>query len=416
MAAAAACRRPPSAARSSGRANAPLVVQYDWARSGGSGIGAVALDKPVKVNHRSVTRLRTLIAAWLNPDAAGSAERLPLADGGVEILLSDNGGATGDAMPRVLAAVLEGRDDGMTIRCLPRTGGGAPASPVVAVAAPAPTRAEIIVTRAPTDLTIQSLVDRPSAEIAYTNNLDRHRETLSLTGTIGVVWREFALGDPARVDREGGVFARIKPTAFVQIEREGSTGNPDATDNLAVGFQVGGFVQTRSAPGKRPRTASHYFALNGRYLTDTRFASRSWSLAARVTPDIDLPGNDVAYVIVKDRLTFRWLVSGTFDHLSNDRPGRKLDLIDAPSWTRLGFDATANVTLNLRDRGRVQLRADYGQRYNLERGPGDAQRLSLRFQYLPDNHISFGIAYDDGESFDLLTHTSVIKAVFGIKR
>lgn len=393
---------------------APLVVQFDWVRSGGSGIGAVAVDKPAEINRKSVTRLRGLIAAWLRPDAAGSAARLPLADGGVEIRLSDGSAE----VPRVLAAVLEGCDDGMTIRCVPRAARGDPVIPVpvsvIATAETVPAR-RLIVTRAPTDLTIEALLDRPSAEIAYTNNLDTQRETLSLTGTIGVVWREFALGDVASYDRAGGVLVRAAPMAFVQIEREGSTGDPDGTDNLALGFQVGGFVQTRPEPGEQGRTASHYFALNGRFLTDTRFASRSWSLAARVTPDLPLRGNDVPYEPI-DGLSFRWLVSGTVDHLSNDRPGRKLDLIDAPSWTRLGFDATANVTLKLPDLGRLQLRADYGERYNLARGPGDAQRLSLRFQYLPDDHLSFGVAYDDGESFDLLTHASVIKAVFGIRR
>ncbi|WP_310498014.1 hypothetical protein [Sandarakinorhabdus sp.] len=383
---------------------APLTFQFEWVQTGSAGIAAAAFSKPAAgENTASLYKLNRLITSWMRPETDKAGAYLPLQAGGVEIRRSNGTPWPGGKARDVLEAVLDGKDAGLLILCAPPSNSAPDPAPAQVAAATAPdeARVDFVITRAPADMTIGLPADRPPAEVAFTQDFEARERTLSVFGTAGLRWHEFQIGK-----------THLWPMAFVQLEREGSTSDPDAIDNLAIGFQIDGFFQQRQKSGGE---ASHYFAVNGRYMSDTRFDSRSWSLAARFTPQINLPGNDVEYELPMG-LAFHWLLSGTFDLLAIDSPGRKAELADASSWTRIGLDAAAYLTLRAGGGAKVQLRGSYALRHNLASGPGDAQLLSAQLLYLPNDMISFGLSYDLGRNLDSLTRNNVLRATFGLRK
>lgn len=412
-----------------------LRMQYDWIGAGGAAIAEAArtarstspgaAGAPVDPdNKEGLGKLFRLVWGW---SKAGSADvvfgSMPDAVRHLSVLRPDRSAWPQDAWPEALAAILDGADDALLITCRP-------AAPIVASGEGPPavdtrrprtgSRPDLIVARNPTDLTIAELADRQSAEVALIADRIAGETSIAVNGTIGLRWGDVRIGRPAASLDESSVFARLRPMAFVQLERQSITGDTFAIDNLSAGFQIDGFVQSRRAAPRADRhmrrrlTHSHYFALNGRYLTDTRFLSRSWSLAARVTPDLDIEGYGNPFTVA-GLVRFKWLASITFDHVSNDRPGQKAELVDAPSWTRIGYDLAATIAPRSDTFPSMEFKMDYAARHVLSAGAGRAEMLSLRWQYRPSLGLSFGLAWDRGENIDSLVRASVVKAVLGFR-
>lgn len=425
------CRRDPAtmfgwiAAGDLGRAifaskTVPLSFEYGWSRNGGQLIAEKAFGPDLGDNEDSLLKLRRLAQTWTNPDDAAAASNLPLAAGGVEVLDRRGWPVSANSAQQALAAILDGDDGDFRFRCLaPALGtGDPPAQPAPAQKLRAPL---ILLTRSPGDLAKAELADRPYAEIAYVNDRDAKKDSLSLYATVGLSWPDIVLRSPRDSAATGNSMVRLAPTLFAQLEREESgPSEADDVNNLNFGFQLAGFLQTRSpaVEGRDSRTSTHALALDARYLTDTRLDSNGWAVAARFTPDIPLPGNHIAWTIPGTLLKFRWRLTGVADHISISDPGKKAELVGAPEYTRLGFDLSGLLKYRLGEESdqSISLGLDYALRQRLGHGRGNAQLLSARLLFNPVANLSFGIAYDRGENLDTLEHGDTVKLTLGLRR
>lgn len=270
--------------------------------------------------------------------------------------------------------------------------------------------------RKPGDLGISDLSKRSYAEIAWLNDRDAKEQSYSIYGTLGLSLPDTIWWQRNNPDAREAVTLRIQPTAFAQLEYEGGTskGKLKQTDNLNFGLQISGLIQPRSAD----YTASNYFTLNARYLSDTRFRSSAWSINGSFIPGLRAPGFDTPKRFMDDRADFRWLVTGVADHVSVTDPGTKAALLTSPEFTRVGLDLTGALRFFV-DEDRKQalaLSGDYYWRETLGGGIGNAQRIVFKLQFEPDPHIAFGIAWDKGENLDSLEHSDTIKVTLGLRR
>ncbi len=405
---------------------APLVAEYEWNRKGGREIARMAFTDDQGVNSSSLNLLQILVQTWANPNHVSAGDYLPFANGGVAIEDADGSLIDPQRAEGALAAILEGKEGTFLFRCtLPVT---APAPtptpgqiPVAGATSPS-NRPALAISKGPEDLGIIALADRPYAEIAYVSDKDANENSLSIYGTVGLVWPDIVYRSRANREERGGLVARFAPTVFAQIEREGvGKFSPNDVDNLNLGLQLGGFLQTRTPlghPDQPSRTVTHYIDLNARYLSDTRLDSSGWSVAARFTPGIPLPGSNVAWQPLDGRARLRWRLTGVADYVSIDDPGRKAKLVDAPRYGRLGFDiaASARYYLGAERKQAILLTFDYSLRKDLGRQPGNAQLLAGRFLIEPTPNFSFGVAYDRGENLDTLEHNETIKLTLGVRR
>lgn len=396
---------------------APLTAEYDWNRKGGREIARMAFADDQGINATPLNLLQRLVQTWVGPMDASAGDYLPLAAGGVTVEDVDGVPAELGQAQAVLAAILDGADDAFRFRCAlsaeQSIPGGEPET------AKETHRPALLISKAPDDLSKVKLTDRPFAEIAYLDDRDAHKDSLSIYGTVGLVWPDIVYRSAAIRAQQGGSIVRFAPMVFAQIEREGTGAtDPNDVNNLNFGLQLGGFLQTRTPPGRPSRTLTHYFDLNARYLTDTHFASSGWSIAAQFTPGIPLIGNNVPYVLPGNRIQLRWRFTGVADHISIDDPGKKTKLVGAPQFSRLGFDVTgtAKYFFDEDHEQAITLGFDYSLRENLGAGPGDAQLFSGKFLIEPTPNFSFGIVYDRGENLDTFEHNETVKLTFGVRR
>lgn len=353
-------------------------------------------------NQEAYLLIGSTVRSWTSPNALGASNFLPLDDGGIEVRArNDRTLAEADA-PAVMADILDRDDSHYRFVCRPSAkfspppdGGG------VAV---------LLIAKEPTDLAIPRLTDRPFAEFAYLRDEDAKTDTFSFYGTVGLGFGDQALGRTAFEAMHRGSMLRIHPLVFTQLEYE-RAGNAATTkvDNLNFGAEIGGTLQTRA-----PRTNFQFWTLSARYLTDTRFASSGWSTVAKWTPYFGLPGNLVPYSY--KGVEFTWRLTGVGDHAGFSDIGRKTELANAPHYTRLGLDAAAELSLPLAGGNSVSLDAGYGLRENLERGPGNVRRSTIRLTYKGSDNVAVGIGYDRGRNIDTLEHTRTVKLTIGIRR
>ena len=268
----------------------------------------------------------------------------------------------------------------------------------------------LVLARTPDDLLKGKLTDRAFAEFAYTRDEVAHESTYSIHATLGLVFPGSTL-QPASRPGEGRsrLSLGIRPVALLQYEREGGSG-ADEVNNLNFGFQAGGVLQTGTS-----RTLRHRYAITGRYLTDDRFDSAAWSLAATFTPQFHIFGNRVA-ADVAPNLTFRWLATLTADHFSVSDPGRKTALLTANEFTRVGFDLEAGLRLALNDgNNSISLRGEYQLREAVSGRVGDAQLLNVSLAFQPIDQVAVGLTYTRGENIDSLEFGEQWKFTFGLR-
>lgn len=367
----------------------------------GSILAPIILKAASGDNQKAYRRIGRIVTSWTAPGAAGAANFLPLAAGGVEVRARD-GRTLGEAdAVTVLADLIDRSDARYRFVCMPPEdsvppppdgGGGI---------------ARLVIAKEPTDLTVPELTDRPFAEFAYLRDDDAGTDTYSFYGTLGVSFGDRTIGKGG----QGSTILRIRPLAFAQLEYEKASDTPAAkVDNLNFGAELGGYVQTRGNT-----TANQFWSLSLRYLTDTRFESSGWSGAVKWSPYFGVPGNMVPFAIGK-RFEFQWRLSGVGDHAGFSDIGRKTELASAPHYTRLGLDAAAELHFKLAGSNIVTLGATYAWRENLERGPGDARRSSIRLTFAPSDNISLGLGYDRGRNIDTLEYTRTVKLTLGVRK
>lgn len=390
-------------------AGAPAIAQAAYAMWTPGG-PPQAIDRD---NQSALLQLALLAHGWAVPEARGNGfQGMPEAVQAVRLLRPDGASFDNRTWPDGLRAVLAGAGDEVIVTCAaapadqPSADPGAAARPAAGHPGPA-----LIVGNTPADLVIPNLGNRSFAEVSLLRDADGRTTSLSVNGTVGLRWGNLRLGRPPASRTESRTFAVVRPLGFVQLQRQSVTGDPWAIDNLSFGLQADGFVQSRSPRGG---TRSHYFALSGLYITDTRFLSRSLQASARIMPDLKLPGFGIAYHI-GDATTVRWLLSAVADYTRVEDSGRKSGLAGVADWTRVGYDARAIVALQLGALPPMDLTASYDARYALAEGPGRAAMLRLQWLYHPDAHLSFGLAYENGTNLDNLFHTSTVKATLGFR-
>lgn len=377
---------------------APLVGQP------GSKLAPIFIDAASGDNQEAYLLVGGTVRSWTAPTALGAGRFLPFADGGIEVQARD-GRVLGEAdTVAVLADILDRSDANYRFVCTP-------------LADAAPTRPDgggvttLLIAKEPTDLTVPKLTDRPFAEFAYLRDEDAGTDTYSFYGTLGLGFGDRSIGRRAYQARRSNLMMRIRPLAFAQLEYEkGSEAAAAKVDNLNFGAEFGGVLQSRGA-----KTDIHFWSLSVRYLTDTRFDSSGWSAAAKWTPYFGISGNIVPYTI-GDGVYFQWRLTGVADHAGFSDIGRKTELATAPHYTRLGFDAVAELRLKLADANLLSFGGTYALRENLERGPGDVERLTLRLTFAPSDNFSIGLGYDRGDNLDTLQHTRTVKLTVGIRK
>jgi hypothetical protein len=300
----------------------------------------------------------------------------------------------------VLLAILRGDDQRYAFGCTagtPNPTGSAPDQS-------SGERVRIALAQDPDHLQM-SLSDKNFAEFAYVRNEETNEDSYAIHATVGAVFPRLT-----GRDRGGSFFWEMRPLAFVQYEREGTEGN-EKVNNLNFGVQAAGFLQTRGGG----HTLSHYYTLTARYLTDDRFDSSAWSLGATLTPEIPLPGNDVAYDLIPNRLRFRWLVTLAADHFSVDNPGTKAALLTANEFTRAGADLDGELRVLLGGDNAISLSGSYRFREAFGRQIGDAQLLTARLAFEPDPRVAVGLTYTRGENLDSLEFGEQWKFTFGLR-
>lgn len=354
-------------------------------------------------------QLRHLTLTWLGREARPELY-LPFERGGVRILNQDGSTVRAEARD-VFAGILRG-DSPYLLLCPKPSNGWA-----TGTTGKGDGRGSLKfgVVRRPVDLGVADLVKRSYAEIAWVRDRDADESSYSIYGTFGLSSPDAKWYESDDPKARKSVTLRVQPTAFAQIEYEGGTskGKPKQIDNLNFGLQLSGLAQSRSGA----TTSSNYFALNARYLSDTRLSSSGWAINGSVVPGIDLPAFDVPKRFGDDRFDFRWLVTIVADHVSISDPGTKAALVDAPSFTRAGTDLTGALRFFV-DEGRKQsltLSTDYYWREAIGRRIGDAQRLLLRLQFEPDPHVALGLAWDKGENLDSLEHSDIVRITLGLR-
>lgn len=387
---------------------APLAAEYAWLSGGPDVISAQAFRGGSEQNREALYLLRRLTETWIlqGPDATNY---LPISAGGVEILQSSGASLPITAAEAALTDILRGNDDRFSFRCISKPGDGA----TLPSADEPKSSVTIAIGKTPDDLQLP-LKKKKFAEVSYLNNASEDQSSVSINATLGLSFGELTPVRYRKSDKRG-VLVRALPTAFVQLDRQGiSDGDrDDDIDNLSLGFELGGFLQTR-----RRFTRTHYYALSARYLTDLGFHSSAWSANFSVTPEIPLPGNDVPYDIIPDRLVFDWLVRGTADFTKVTDPGDKTELVDKPDWLRTGFDVSAGLRY-LFDRSRkhsLALVGSYQLREALGQSTGNARLLSLKLLVEPSDQYAFGVSFERGRNLDSLEFSKVWKATFGIRR
>lgn len=386
-----------------------LKPEYGLLR-GPRAVAARAFADTAGPNREAYTRLRRLTQTWVNPADPGVNDYLPLSAGGVAILERDGSRVLPDRSEAALVAMLEGDDTAFAFRCV--TTAAPPPPNSESDATPSPHRAVFTIARSPGDLALP-LKKKSFAEVSFLSNEVTDEDSYSIYATAGVSWGEFT--PVTRPQHEGGLVVRAIPSAFVQLEREGiGDGNAvDDIDNLNFGAQLSGFVQARGGS-----TATHYYALTARFLSDGRLDSEAWSAALSITPEIPWPGYDQPYDLVRDRVEFSWLASGVADYFDVVDPGRKSELQTAPEFARLGFDLSAGLRflLGANRTDALAFLADYRLREELGSGVGDARILSLKLLFEPDPKYAFGIAFDRGRNLDSLEFAETWKITLGVKR
>lgn len=344
------------------------------------------------------------VGGWTAPTEEGAGRFLPLAYGGIEVQARSGGPLGAADTAAVLADIFDRSDANYRFLCIPSAEHTPPPSDGGGVG-------QLLIAKEPTDFAAAKLTDRPFAEFAYLRDEDADTDTYSFYGTLGIGFGDRSIGRKAYDAGRSKVMARIRPLVFTQLEYEKASDAATAkVDNLNLGLQLGGVVQTR---GKT--TANHFYALSVRYLTDTRFDSSGWSVAAQWTPRFPIPGNLIAAPL-GGGVDFSWKLTGVGDHAGFSDIGRKTDLTGAPHYTRLGFDAAAQLRLKLANADILSLAGTYALRENLERGLGDAQRLGLRLTFAPSDNLSIGLGYDRGRNLDTLEHSRTVKLVVGIRK
>ncbi|MEO7691199.1 MAG: hypothetical protein ABIS51_18090 [Sphingomonas sp.] len=355
-------------------------------------------------NRKAYLLVSRTVGGWTAPTAEGAGRFLPLAYGGIEVH-ARSGGPLGTAdTAAVLADILDRSDANYRFVCiLPGESSPPPADGGEV--------AQVLIAKEPTDFAAAKLTDRPFAEFAYLRDEDAGTDTYSFYGTLGIGFGDRPIGKEAYDAGRSHIMARVRPLAFAQLEYEKASDAATAkVDNLDFGLQLGGVVQTRWKT-----TVNHFYALSVRYLTDTRFDSSGWSVAAQWSPRFSIPGNLVAAKL-GGGVYFSWNLTGVGDHAGFSDIGRKADLATAPHYTRLGFDAAADLRLKLANADILSFGGTYALRKNLERGLGDAERFGLRLTFAPSDNLSIGIGYDRGRNLDTLEHTRTVKLIVGIRK
>jgi len=369
----------------------------------GSELAPKFMDAAAGDNREAYLLIGGTVRGWTVPTAIGAGNFLPLDDGGIEVRARDGKALAEADTSAVLAAILDRNDSRYRFVCRPSAELSSPPPDGSGVGM-------LLIAKEPTDLTIPRLTNRPFAEFAYLRDEDAKTDTFSFYGTLGLGFGDRAIGRAAFEANHSGAMLRVRPLVFTQLEyeRAGNAGTAKV-DNLNFGAEIGGNLQTRGA-----RTNFQFWTLNARYLTDTRFASSGWSTAAKWTPYFGLPGNLVPYSY--KGVEFTWRLTGVGDHAGFSDIGRKTELANAPHYTRLGLDAAAELSLPLAGGNSVSLDAGYGLRENLERGPGNVRRSTIRLIYKGSDNVAVGIGYDRGRNIDTLEHTRTVKLTIGIRR
>jgi hypothetical protein len=378
---------------------APLTYRSDWAGDAPRAIARAAFGDAGGPNEASLNMLQRLVQTWTDPNDPSREQYLPRADGGILVTYRSGRIVSPADAEAVLVAILRGDDSQYAFGCAP----SAQDDGATDDAPPAREHVRIALARDPDDLQTD-LSDKSFAEFAYVRNEETNEDSYAIHATLGAIF-------PRLTGRNRGrsFFWEMRPIAMVQYEREGSDSG-DEVNNLNFGVQAAGFVQTRGR-----HTLSHYYTLTARYLTDDRFESSAWSLGATLTPQLPIPGNDVAFELVPNRLRFRWLLTLAAEHFSVADPGRKTALQTANEFTRAGFDLDGELRLLLGGDNALSLRAEYRFREAFGGQIGDAQLFIARLAFEPVPQVAVGVTYTRGENIDSLEFGEQWKLTFGLR-
>jgi hypothetical protein len=383
----------------------PLTYSSSWRPDPPRAIAAAAFANSGGPNGKSLNRLQRLTQTWIDPSDPSRDNYLPLRAGGVMIVARSGEAVLPAEAEAVLVAILSGDDTRFAFRCTP------PAATSVPTPKPPDERwrPRFALSRTPDDLLVDDLEKKAFAEFAYVNDIEANEESYSIHASFGVILG--TLTPVRRARTQGGIHLEMWPALFAQYEREGSDSTAEeGTNNLNLGVQLGGYLQARGR-----RTLSHYYTLTARHLTDDHFDSAAWSLGATFTPDIPLPGNDIAYDLIQDRLRFQWLVTGAVDHTSVSDPGKKSELQTRPEFTRLGFDLGGELRLLQGGDGAIVLSGRYRLREAIGAVLGDARLLHGSLTFRPLQNVSVGFTYDRGKNLDSLEFSEQWRLALGLR-
>lgn len=383
---------------------APLAYQSAWRTNPTESIARAAFADDTGPNRNSLDILQHLAITWLDPSLENADAHLPLASGGVEASLRRGGEPQPDQAEDMLRAILNGDDSRFQFVCS-RTAARAPAPAEQPAAGPS---WRLSVVRDPGDLSVPDLADKTYAEFAYLNDEVADEKSYSVYATAGLIGPRMTKAWGTVESPRGRLFIEASPVVFLQVEREGSEQTPDdeEVNNLNLGLQLGGFIQTR-----RTRTLSHYYAISARFMSDDELDSEAWAVNAEFVPHIPLPGNDVPY---GDRFTFRWLVTLAADYMSIDDVGQKAALREAREYARIGYNLDGQLRYEVGEQSAFALKAGYAVRDDLD-GKSDAQFFVGQFLFEPGPNLAFGVAYERGENLDTLEFSHKWKLTVGVR-
>lgn len=375
---------------------------------GGAVANAETSTFKVKGNKEAFGELRGYFTGWLDPNRVGANDWLPYAAGGVRV--EAKSGPIGGVQP-VASDVYGGSDERYLFRC-----------PVLA-SDPAPPEVEgpkWTIAKTPEDLA-KELDKKAFADLAFIDNIDKREESYSIAMAVGRSYPAFVLrnyrADASPPDVSRVLTGRIEP--FVQYVRQGSDkADSTSVNNLDFGLNLAGRLDLTDFPSNR--SASHYYTLTARYLTDDDFNSDVLAAQIYLEPQLPLAGYWDPYPLIVDadwELRADWSSAVMADVISVQDIGDKTKLKDAAEYVRLGYDLKGALRWIPDGDGAwsVSLTASYKVRDGQTEDGGDAQLFASDLSLSPSPHFSIGIGYNRGENLETFEFQELWSMKFGVR-